>query len=572
MFKKISSISFLSYLLLFFFLILGFSLRFINLTKIPQGFSWDEAAIGYNAYSLLKTGKDEFGKPWPIFLESFGDFKTSFYSILIIPIVHLFGLTIFSVRLPSLLTGCLIIPASFYLALKVFKKPLPASLTAGLIAISPWAIHTSRFAIEWLFGIPLIIIAAALLLENNNSKDKRKRFFMPLAAIMFSFSLYLYHSFRLFVPLLLLSYVFIYKKILIQKKKLVLISFLIGFFTILPLLITIKSNNLLARPTAVALFSDEILQNEFKEGMYRQTLLKLPFVRLFNNKIVFYSKEVLDHYLAHFSPQFLFSGKDVTPRVGIKKVGKLYLASLPFLIIGLIQLIKKNDKLSRFFLLWFFLAPLPSSLTLDSPHALRSLTFFPVVQIIIINGAVSAYHYIRINKMQLMNGFIAFTSLSYLAGFGYFLWRYFLFYPENTAVYWQDGHQEMVKKLNRYEKSFDQIIITTHYGQPHIFIAFFTPLEPKVYQEMIVDQKQIFNSRISFLRNIEFKQIKKEDFCLPNTLIVAREGMLSKTMPRLDIIFFTNRFHPPEIAFEFFDTNHPLIHQKICLASQKKTE
>ena len=234
--KNLIRLSF-SHTLLFLFLLLGFSLRFIKLAEVPQGFTWDEAAIGYNAYSLLKTGKNEFGKPWPIFLESFGDFKTGIYSILITPVIRLLGLTVFSVRLPNAFAGCLIILAGFYLASRVFKKTMPASLVAGLISISPWAIHVSRFAIEWLLGIPLIIIGAGLLLEN-----KKQNFSMPLAAIMFSLSLYFYHSFRLFVPLLLFGYAFIYKKVLLKKKKLVLISLFIGFLTLLPLLITIKSD------------------------------------------------------------------------------------------------------------------------------------------------------------------------------------------------------------------------------------------------------------------------------------------------------------------------------------------
>ncbi|PIV01434.1 glycosyl transferase, partial [Candidatus Shapirobacteria bacterium CG03_land_8_20_14_0_80_40_19] len=62
---------------LFFLLIVGlaFFLRFIFLTKSPPGFYVDEAAVGYNAYSILKTGADEYGKKFPLFFRSFGDYK-----------------------------------------------------------------------------------------------------------------------------------------------------------------------------------------------------------------------------------------------------------------------------------------------------------------------------------------------------------------------------------------------------------------------------------------------------------------------------------------------------------------
>jgi len=61
----------LCFFILFLILILGFFLRIVNLQNLPHGFFCDEASIGYNAYSLLKTGKDEHGKPWPLFFQAF---------------------------------------------------------------------------------------------------------------------------------------------------------------------------------------------------------------------------------------------------------------------------------------------------------------------------------------------------------------------------------------------------------------------------------------------------------------------------------------------------------------------
>ena len=54
-------------------LILGFTVLFLlagwlrigKIGQIPAGFYADEAAIAYNDYSLLETGRDEYGKSWP---------------------------------------------------------------------------------------------------------------------------------------------------------------------------------------------------------------------------------------------------------------------------------------------------------------------------------------------------------------------------------------------------------------------------------------------------------------------------------------------------------------------------
>lgn len=49
------------WLLLIFIIVLSGVLRLYKLSDIPVGLYADEASIGYNAYSILKTGRDEHG-------------------------------------------------------------------------------------------------------------------------------------------------------------------------------------------------------------------------------------------------------------------------------------------------------------------------------------------------------------------------------------------------------------------------------------------------------------------------------------------------------------------------------
>src|SRR3990167_8598168 len=76
-------------------------LRLWQLGKVPSSPDWDEVALGYNAYSILQTGRDEYGKFLPIVLRSFDDYKPALYVYLAIPAIKLFGLNVFAVRLPS---------------------------------------------------------------------------------------------------------------------------------------------------------------------------------------------------------------------------------------------------------------------------------------------------------------------------------------------------------------------------------------------------------------------------------------------------------------------------------------
>ena len=74
-------------------IIIAAFLRFYQLGNNPSSLTWDEAAWGYNAYSLGIDGKDEFGRFLPLdYLESFGDFKPPLYAYLDIIPIKIFGL------------------------------------------------------------------------------------------------------------------------------------------------------------------------------------------------------------------------------------------------------------------------------------------------------------------------------------------------------------------------------------------------------------------------------------------------------------------------------------------------
>ena len=78
---------------------------------------WDEAALGYNAYSILKTGKDEYGTFLPLSIRSFDDYKPPLYTYLTVPSVALFGLSVWSTRLPSAVMGILAVVGVYFLVL-----------------------------------------------------------------------------------------------------------------------------------------------------------------------------------------------------------------------------------------------------------------------------------------------------------------------------------------------------------------------------------------------------------------------------------------------------------------------
>ena len=102
-------------ILLVLIILLAFVLRFYKLSSYPA-LNADEAAIGYNAYSLIKTGRDEHGNPWPVHFQSFNDYKPGLYFYMVLPFVKVIGLNEWAVRIPGAALGVMTVFVSYLLA------------------------------------------------------------------------------------------------------------------------------------------------------------------------------------------------------------------------------------------------------------------------------------------------------------------------------------------------------------------------------------------------------------------------------------------------------------------------
>jgi predicted membrane-bound mannosyltransferase len=82
--------------------VLAAVVRVYDLGDLPPGFFCDEAALGYNSYSILKTGRDENRELLPLYVWSFGvSYKNTIFIYASMVPISLFGLSEFSVRLTS---------------------------------------------------------------------------------------------------------------------------------------------------------------------------------------------------------------------------------------------------------------------------------------------------------------------------------------------------------------------------------------------------------------------------------------------------------------------------------------
>lgn len=516
--------------------LLGFFLRIWKVDKFPAGFNADEAAIGYNAYSILQTGKDEYGSFLPLSFKSFGDFKPGLYFYFALPFVALFGLTEFAVRFPSVILGTGTIVLIYFLSQEIFTKEKISLLASFLLAITPWHIHFSRGG--WESNAATFFITLGVLLFIKTEKAP-KYFFLSL--VSFLVSAYLYQSPRLLAPILIIALGLYYKKILLTNYRKHLIHIAAVFVFGLPILFQFVSGQGSARFTGLSFLSDTgpgLRVNELRGEHKNQDSF---FSKTIHNKFVSYGTNLLGHYFDHFTPDFLFINGDRIIRDSIPETGQLFLIESFLIFFGLIGLVKLRKPKAKLILLWLFIAPIASSMTFQTPNAVRSLNMVIPLTVISALGFFTLLDSVHVKRLKITAVLVVFALLIFEAG--HFLESYFVHYPKRSPLSWEYGFSEMVLKLNRYQNDFDKVVITDKYDQPYILILFYEKYDPVRYQPQAnLSERDKFNfGTVRSFDKYEFRKVDQGEIGKnPRTLYIVGEGEIKEPKNVIDTVKFPN--------------------------------
>lgn len=466
---------------------IAFLLRFYQLSSTPPSLTWDEAAWGYNAYSLGIDGKDEFGRFLPIdYLESFGDFKPPMYAYLDVIPVRVFGLNEFSTRFPSAFFGVLTVFLTYFLVKRIFeksnKKEEYAILSSFFLAISPWHILLSRAAFE--ANVATFFIVAGVWSFLAGVQDKR--WYLVLSSISFALSMYTFNTSRIVTPLLVLLLAFAFRKKLLSIKKQTFISFIVGFLIFVPILGFLFSPQASLRFKEVNIFSDpEIIKTANQEIQNDGNAL---WSKIIHNRRVLYSLEYVRHYFDNLSPLFLFIRGDGNPKFSIQDVGQMYIWDIVFFIGGIFLLIRKKEGNWWLVPLWILIGIIPAATARETPHALRIETTLPMFQVLVAYGFVQL-----ISKIKKYKRFVGFTLLLILLmNFMYFYHNYFSHYPYQYSGEWQYGYKESIAYSELVEKEFDFIQVSNTLGRPYIYYLFYTKTDPKFFRKTANIERDAF--------------------------------------------------------------------------------
>lgn len=454
-------------------LVVAALVRFWNLGINPPHLTPDEASLGYNAYSILKTGKDEFGKTLPIVFKSFGDYKPGLYVYLTVPSVAVFGLTEFSTRFPSAFAGVLSVLFIFLIIKELFpeRKYLPI-LGAFVSAVNPWLIFFSRGAWEVNLSLTLTLIGIFLFLKSlKNSK------FIIYSAVPFALTLLTYQGAKISTGIVLVVLTFIYwKQILDYDRRHLIKAFVVGFIISIPIFMSFV-NGETGRLNVFSVFSYP-RSTEYIQAMLDEGGEKIGDIKyfLFHPESLNFLRGIMGRWFNHFSGRFLFfEGDWANPRHSSPNQGVLLFSDLILLIIGVASIVKfGSKKQNQFVWLWLILAPLASALSRDQVHAVRSLGMAIPLIIIIASGMERVALFLQRQKVLLIK-ILALLSFGfvYVFSLAYYLDSYFVHLPSHNSNLWEYGYKQMVEVIKPIQNNYKAINVQQSFAQPYIFFLFY---------------------------------------------------------------------------------------------------
>ncbi len=435
--------------------------RLYKLGEIPAGAYLDEASLGYNAYSLLLTGRDEFGKNWPIYFRAFSTFQDSLYGYFSIIPVYFLGLSIFSTRLVSVISGSIVVLITFLLFYySDLKNKLSLALLAGLtVAFTPWAIYQSRVAVGSNLGLALTAISILLLFLSL----KREWFFVPACAF-FGIASYAYAGQRITGILFPIVFVLINRKIFSQSKKLVVIGFALLILIMLPQFMALSHTGSLVRYQTQGYTQESTF---LKNG---DSLVKLP---IFVGWPLYIVRQFTSQYLSDFSPRSLFFEPEPQLVRSIPGLSVFYVWMIIPFFIGFARLWKeKSNPLIQIIFLLMIIGPLPEALTGDPFYTLRMLPGLWGMTLLVSFGIYAIFDKFKHNYAKILLA----AFLIAISGLNFYI-SYFILLKHERSVYFGYPFQ-VLAEITEENKSQTFVLDSEIYDAPYIWMAFYKKYDP----------------------------------------------------------------------------------------------
>lgn len=452
--------------------------RVLLLEKYPPGFHFDEANAGYNIYSILKTGQTVKNGSWPIFLNTFGDYRLMGSVYLMLPTIAILGLNELAVRLPGAIIGAISPLLLYFLVKKISNNIYISALSATFLAFSFWHITFSRASAEGILGIFMSILIFTVYFHLEQKPKLLTGVFLYLLLLLSYIS---YYSLNLFLIIFIPAVTFVLWLLDKKFKKgfLVILISVYSLYLVFPQAAGFFFSHATARYNQVN-FKAELNERLKKQISEIDSTTPIFVTRMFHNKVINTVFIAGNYYTEFFSPNFLLFHGGPPVRYRIPNVGLINVVEFLGLILLLITNLKKRIVL--FFLGWILIAPIAASLTSDEqPNVHRAILMLPAIAVLASCGIVSLFERLRkvsLFKVYMLGGFL---GLLFIYHFLYFLNNYYLhqkYYEANDRNF---ASRDIAKYLATLGKD-KEVLATTNTFDTDTYVLFFQKIDPKIAQ------------------------------------------------------------------------------------------
>ena len=421
-------------------LLLGTFARVYMFGSVPGDINQDEAFAGYNAYTLLHHAADSYGYRLPVYLTAWGSGMNALESYLMIPFVAIFGMHVWVIRLPMLLVGLLSLVAVYYLVRR-FSSARMALAATLLLAISPWHVMLSRWALESNLA-PGFVLFGLFFFVKGLEKPK----FLMASAACYGLSLYAYATIWIAVPFIVLMGVLygIWTKS-IHNNRYSWISLAVLFGLALPLVLFMLVN----------------------KGVINE--IRLPFISI--PKLVYFRaseisfERIPENFMNLWN--ILKRQSDGLPWNCIRNFGLFYPVTLAFFFVGFIENVLQAVRdirarklgLPVFMLVWL-LAAFAIGILIGVNVNRVNLIFIPII-VMAAQGIIFAFSYIH-PKL------ICVPLVAYLLCFANFEREYFTIYKDQIANPFCEGIGDAMEFAQSQSKSGGKIYVDPNVSYPRV--------------------------------------------------------------------------------------------------------
>jgi 4-amino-4-deoxy-L-arabinose transferase-like glycosyltransferase len=440
---------------------IGILLRCIYFPNVPPGINQDEASAAYEAYSLLLTGKDRWGNPFPIYFPGWGSGQNVLYSYLTIPAIAIFGLNIFSARIVNVVFGILTLPLMYVCVKSIFNTRI-AFYSTLLLAILPWHIMMSRWGLESNL-LPFFLLLGTYSIHQSIFR-KNLRGVIVFSLLPWALSLYAYAVSIFIIPPFMILIFYLCKERILKRQWEWTFSLIIFI--------------LISMPLFLFLIKNQVIKSNF--GFERFLPISIPLLPYQRSQEA--SRAIGQNLQDNI--RFILNGFDDrliwnTPPFFLP----LFMATFPFLWIGILVLIRKfRGGYYNFFLLWL-MATIPILFLVKLNINRGNAIFIPIIVLSVFGFQKIKYSLKSQYMCKILNLIVAiWISINSIL----FTLDYFSVYPKMVSTEFQVGLENAINTAIEIAEPEEKILLTKDIPLNYIYVLFFKQIDPNSFQKNVV--------------------------------------------------------------------------------------